>query len=70
MHLLNLISSLLLVIGGLNLGLMGILDINLVQMLFGSFGPTVTDIVYGLVGLAAVHYIMQGKVFPHDGPTV
>lgn len=65
MHLLNLLSSVLLVVGGLNWGLVAVLDMDLVQMLFGNFG-IVTDIVYGLVGLSAVHYIMQGKLIPHD----
>ncbi|MDD9898466.1 MAG: DUF378 domain-containing protein [Candidatus Melainabacteria bacterium] len=64
MHLVNLISSLLLVIGGLNWGL-GILDINLVEMLFGSFGMIV-DLIYGLIGLSAIHYVMQGNLFPVD----
>lgn len=65
MHLVNLISSLLLVIGGINWGLVGILDINLVEMLFGNFGMIV-DLIYGLVGLSAIHYVMQGKLFPVD----
>lgn len=64
MHLVNLISSVLLVVGGLNWGLVGILDMNIVEMLFGSLG--IVDIVYGLVGLSAVHYIMQGKLFAAD----
>ncbi|MDA0771349.1 MAG: DUF378 domain-containing protein [Cyanobacteria bacterium] len=63
MHLINLISSLLLVVGALNWGLVGILDINIVEMLFGSFGMVV-DLVYGLIGLSSIHYIMQGKLFP------
>lgn len=62
MHLINLISSLLLVVGALNWGLVGILDINIVEMLFGSLG--IVNIVYGLVGLSAIHYVMQGKLFP------
>jgi len=62
MHLINLISSLLLVVGALNWGLVGILDINIVEMLFGNLGMVV-DLVYGLIGLSALHYIMQGKLF-------
>ncbi len=61
MHLLKLISSILLVVGGLNWGLVGILHMDLVQILFGHFG--IADIVYVLVGLSAVHYVMQGKLF-------
>lgn len=62
MHLIGKISSLLLVVGAINWGLVGLLDMDLVQILFGQFG-IVTDIVYGLVGLSGVHYIMQGKLF-------
>ncbi len=62
MHLINLISSILLVVGAINWGLVGLLDMDLVQILFGQFG-IVADIVYGLVGLSGVHYIMQGKLF-------
>ncbi len=62
MHLIKLISSILLVVGGLNWALYGILHMDLVQIVFGSFGM-VADLVYVLVGLSAVHYIMQGKLF-------
>jgi len=62
MHLINLISSILLVLGAVNWGLVGLLDMDLVQILFGQFG-IVADIVYGLIGLSGVHYIMQGKLF-------
>lgn len=62
MHLINLISSILLVVGAINWGLVGLLDMDLVQILFGQFGIVAT-IVYGLVGLSGVHYIMQGKLF-------
>lgn len=64
MAFLGLISSILLVVGGLNWGLIAVLDMDLVQVLFGGFGSFVTDIVYGLVGLSAVYHIIQGKVFP------
>ena len=62
MHLIKLISSILLVVGGLNWALYGILHMDLVQIVFGSFGM-VADLVYVFIGLAAVHYIMQGKLF-------
>ena len=47
----------LLVIGGLNWGLIGFFDFNLVTALFGS--GIVTTIVYDLVGLSAVWSIIQ-----------
>lgn len=62
MHFINLISSILLVVGAINWGLVGLLDMDLVQILFGQFG-IVADIVYGLVGLSGIHYIVQGKLF-------
>jgi uncharacterized protein len=62
MHLINTISSILLVVGAINWGLVGLLDMDLVQIIFGQFGVVAT-IVYGLVGLSGVHYIMQGKLF-------
>ncbi len=64
MAFLGLISSILLVVGGLNWGLIAVLDMDLVQVLFGSFGDMVTDLVYGLVGLSAVYHVIQGKAFP------
>lgn len=44
----------LVVIGALNWGLVGLLNINLVNWLLGSW-PTVERIVYILVGLAGVY---------------
>lgn len=43
----------LVVIGGLNWGLVGLLNLNLVTTLFGV--GTLTNIVYDLVGLSAVY---------------
>ena len=47
------ISLILLIVGGLNWGLVGALDIDLVAALFGS-GSMASRVVYILVGLAAV----------------
>lgn len=62
MHLLKTLSTILLVVGGLNWGLIALLDMNIVEMLFGTFGSLVT-IIYVLVGLSAIYYIIDGKVF-------
>jgi uncharacterized protein len=51
---LHMVAFGLLVVGGLNWGLIGLLDFNLVNMLFGSM-PTVEKVVYILVGLSAVY---------------
>ena len=50
----------LLVIGGLNWGLIGVADFNLVDAIFGQM-PALMRIIYVLVGLAAVYQIFQWK---------
>lgn len=44
----------LLVVGGLNWGLVGLFQLNLVEMLVGSM-PTVEMVVYVLVGVSALY---------------
>ena len=44
----------LLVIGGLNWGLVGLINVNVVELILGSW-PVVVQIVYVLVGLAAIY---------------
>ena len=58
MKALNLITGALVVVGGLNWGLVALAEFDLVAFLFGmDFGQTsaITRIVYGLVGLSAVY---------------
>ena len=57
MRTLNIIALVLILIGGLNWGLVGFFDYNLVDALFGS-GSVVARVVYSLVGLAAVYKIV------------
>jgi uncharacterized membrane protein YuzA (DUF378 family) len=55
---LDLVTGLLVVVGGINWGLVAIAEFDLVAALVGEeFGETnaVSRIVYGLVGLAAVY---------------
>jgi uncharacterized membrane protein YuzA (DUF378 family) len=57
---LNAVAAALVIVGGLNWGLVAIAEFDLVAWLFGEdFGTTnaATRIVYGLVGLAAVYVI-------------
>jgi uncharacterized membrane protein YuzA (DUF378 family) len=57
---LNVLAGTLLVVGGLNWGLVAIAEFDLVAWIFGEeFGATnaASRIVYGLVGLAAVYGI-------------
>lgn len=51
---LGLIATLLLVVGGLNWGLVGLLKLNLVTSLFGE-ASMLTTVVYVLVGLSALY---------------
>jgi uncharacterized membrane protein YuzA (DUF378 family) len=62
---LSMIGKILLVVGGLNWGLVGLgmflgSDLNVVNMLVGSW-PTVEAVVYLLVGVAAVFGIFGCK---------
>lgn len=47
------VATILLIIGGLNWGLVGLFDWNLVAELFGE-ASVVADIVYVIVGIAAL----------------
>lgn len=48
------IATILLVIGGLNWGLVGLLDFNLVDTIFGV-ASLISKVVYILVGLSAIY---------------
>jgi len=54
MDILELIAKILVVIGGLNWLLVGLLNMNLVTIIF-SFMPVLETVVYVLVGLAALY---------------
>lgn len=53
---LELIALILVVVGGLNWGLVGLFNFNLVDTVFGA-ASTLAKIVYILVGLSAVYTI-------------
>lgn len=48
------LAIILVVVGGLNWGLVGLLDFDLVAMIFGDMS-TISRVVYSLVGLGAVY---------------
>lgn len=54
------LSYWLLIIGGVNWGLVGLFNYNLVMGLFGTW-PMVERLVYVLVGLSAVYMLFAGK---------
>ncbi|MDO8954177.1 MAG: DUF378 domain-containing protein [Gammaproteobacteria bacterium] len=53
------IAFILLVIGGLNWGLVGLFHMDLVAMIFGV-ATTLARIVYVLVGLSAIYVAIKG----------
>jgi len=53
----DVIAAILLVVGGLNWGLVGFFNFDLVATLFGA-GSIFARIIYVLVGLAAVYQIV------------
>ena len=59
---LDVLAAVLVVVGGLNWGLVALAEFDLVAALFGlEFGETnaATRLVYGLVGLGAAYQIAQ-----------
>ena len=57
---LDVLAAVLLVVGGLNWGLVGIMNFNLVSYLFSSM-PSIENAVYSLVGLSAIYQIIGLK---------
>ncbi len=53
----NAVALLLIIIGGVNWGLVGFFDFNLVDALFGT-GSALARVVYAVVGLAAVYKLV------------
>lgn len=59
MRTVDIVAAVLLVIGGLNWGLVGVANFNLVAALVGT--TIIANIVYILVGLAALYQIVSVK---------
>jgi len=55
---LTLVTLVLVIVGGLNWGLVGVVDWNLVDALFGE-GSALSRVVYSLVGLSALFQIAK-----------
>ncbi len=58
MNALDWVAWILVVVGGLNWGLVGALNFNVVDALFGT-GSTISMVVYILVGLGALWMIVS-----------
>lgn len=62
------IALILVVIGGLNLGIMGLFDYNVLAAIFGH-SSVLTRIVYILIGLAAAYMIFGAFRCHHSCPS-
>ena len=54
MKIIKIIAMILVIVGGLNWGLVGLFNIDLVAAIFGAMSA-ISRIVYALVGLSAVY---------------
>ncbi|WP_269850306.1 DUF378 domain-containing protein [Methanosarcina horonobensis] len=66
----DLIALILVIVGGLNWGLIGLFDFNLVDAIFGV-GSTLSRIVYIIVGLAAlymIYFTVRAETYPTHEP--
>lgn len=64
----NLTTLILLIIGGINWGLVGIADFNLVAALFGV-DSALSNLIYIIVGLSALWQLVPlGKAFKLNEP--
>jgi uncharacterized membrane protein YuzA (DUF378 family) len=57
----DVLAAILLVVGGLNWGLVGLFQFDLVATLFGGQSAGLARVVYMLVGLAAIYQGFQWK---------
>ena len=60
------LAMVLMIVGGINWGLVGLMNIDLVAALFGD-GTTAARVVYALVGLAALYSIYTLSKMASDG---
>lgn len=72
MRTMDVISLILVIVGGLNWLLVGLLEIDLVAAIFGGQLAILSRIVYVLVGLAAIWLAFAAPrlVSPHRAPPV
>jgi uncharacterized protein len=65
----DIVITILLIVGGLNWGLVGLLNFDLVAGIFGSMSG-LSRIVYAVVGLAALYEILGWKSIRRRWATV
>lgn len=66
MKILKIVALTLLIVGGLNWGLVGLFDFNLVGFLFDGFSNIISRVIYSLVGAAALVSIITWAIPDHD----
>ena len=57
------IALAVLIIGGLNWGLIGFFDFNLVGFIFDGMTPIISRVIYALVGIAALWMIFYWAMY-------
>ncbi len=60
--------TILLIVGGLNWGLVGLFNVDLVATVFGSMSA-LSRIVYALVGISAIVYLISWKSIQSQATT-
>jgi len=60
MKVLKIIAMILVIVGGLNWGLVGLFNFDLIAAIFGAMS-TLSRIIYTLVGLAAIYIAIISK---------
>jgi len=60
----DVLAAVLLVVGGLNWGVVGVTGSDLVGAIFGDLSP-ISRVVYILVGLSALYQGLQWKAIQH-----
>jgi uncharacterized membrane protein YuzA (DUF378 family) len=61
MKTLDVVAAALLIVGGLNWGLVGLFQFDLVATIFGGQAAALSRVVYALVGLCAVYQAVSWK---------
>ena len=65
MKTLDVLAAVLLVVGGLNWGLVGFFQFDLVGAIFGGQSAILSRIIYALVGLSALYQGLSWKAIQH-----
>lgn len=65
MNVIQKIALAILIIGGLNWGLVGFFNFNLVAFIFDGITPVISRIIYALVGIASITTLI-GLLLPVD----